>query len=99
MAINRYGLDDLQTFANAIMNQLVMQTGGKQKIDGSGSYTEQNYPLIVLTIQGENATTVQYYIVGDKKHILIQLTDFHKNNITNGEEVAKIIVNSFKWLE
>jgi len=101
MGTNRYTQDQAQEFGQAILRQLVMQTGGTMKINASGTNTEQNYLLLVFTMEDQNPhiTTSQYYIVGDRRHILIHLTDFHDENMANAGEIARMIVNSFKWTE
>jgi hypothetical protein len=102
MGTNPYSADNPMPFGQAIQRQLIMQTGGKAKINGGGTFTEQGYPLIYFTIediepQTPQPTTIQFYIVGEKKHIFVHVTDFHNERVTNAEDVAKIIVNSFKW--
>jgi hypothetical protein len=97
---NRYALEDHTAFRDAIVRQLATW-GGDAQINGSGTFTKNNYPLYIFTILEEepHVTTIQYYIVGDKKYILIHLTDFHNGNISNAEEVAKKMVESFSWAE
>jgi hypothetical protein len=104
MGVNRYSVDDPIAFGQAIRRQLIMQTGGKARISGGGTYTEQSYPLLTFIVEEieptpPEATTIQLYIVGDNKHILVQVTNFHNGKVTNAEDVAKIIVNSFRWTE
>jgi hypothetical protein len=97
---NRYALEDHMTFRYAILRQLLMQAG-KAQINGSGTFTERGDPLYIFTIEEQepHITTIQFYIIGDQKHILIHLTDFHNGNITNAEEIARIMVDSFIWTE
>jgi hypothetical protein len=102
MGSNRYALDDHMTFRYAILRQLLMQSGSE--VSGSGTFTKHNDPLYIFTIKHKDrygdsdVTTIQYYIVGDKRHILICVTDFH-NTIANANEVAQFIVDSFVWSE
>jgi hypothetical protein len=95
---NRYALEEHIEFRYAILRQLLMQAGGSE-VDGSGTYTKNDDLLYIFTIKNkeENVTTIQYYIIGDKKHILVHVTDFHTSNITNVKEVAQFIVDSFLW--
>jgi len=95
---NPYALDDHTTFRYAILRQLLMQARGME-VGGSGSFTKNDDPLYIFTIEDKdnNVTTIQYYIIGDKKHILIHVTDFHNKNITNAKEAAKFIADSFIW--
>ncbi|MDR0289311.1 MAG: hypothetical protein LBI06_00055, partial [Treponema sp.] len=83
---NPYPLEDHMTFRYAILQQLLMQARGSQ-VGGSGTFTENGDPLYIFTVEDkkENITTIQYYIVGNRRHILIHVTDFHNENITNAE--------------
>jgi hypothetical protein len=95
---NPYALEDHTTFRYAILRQMLMQAGNAE-VYGDGTFTGRGDPLYVFTIEDkeEHVTTIQYYIVGNKKHILVHVTDFHNGHITNANEVAKFIVNSFMW--
>jgi hypothetical protein len=94
---NPYALDDHLTFRYAILRQMLMQAG--ESVHGSGTFTKHDDPLYIFTIQNKepHVTTIQFYIVGEKKHILVHVTDFHNGNITDAEEVAQIITDSFIW--
>ncbi|MDR2210910.1 MAG: hypothetical protein LBO65_05495 [Spirochaetaceae bacterium] len=104
---NRYELEDHMTFRYAILRQLLMQSEaiGGTDVSGSGTFTKHDDPLYIFTIHhtdrygNDGVSTVQFYIIGNKKHILIHLTDFHKENIPNAEEVARFIADSFVWAE
>jgi hypothetical protein len=97
---NRYSLQDHMTFRYAILRQLLMQAG-KAEVHGSGTFTEHNDPLYIFTIenQEENVTTIQYYIIGDKKHVLTHVTDFHTGTIQNSEAIGRMMADSFLWAE
>lgn len=95
---NPYALEDQMTFRHAILKQMLMQAENAE-VGGSGTFTENDYPLYIFTIDDkeDNVTTIQFYIIGNKKHILVHVTDFHNENITNAKEVARFIVDSFIW--
>jgi hypothetical protein len=102
MATNPYDKDDPTALGRAISNLLTMQTRGRASINASGSYTEQGYPLLIFTIENTepesiDATSIQFYIVDDKKHVLVYLTDFHHAEVTDAKEIARNIVDSFVW--
>jgi len=99
MGSNPYTLDDHMAFRYAILSQLLMQAGGAE-LHASGTFTKNNYPLYIFTIEdkAENVTTIQFYIIGNKKHILVHVTDFHNGNIKDAEEVAQFIADSFTWI-
>jgi hypothetical protein len=102
MGTNRYSVDEHDMFRYAILRQLYMQTTS-EKIYGFGSFTDNGDPYYKFTVEDENkipkVKTVQYYIVGEKRHILIHLTDHYNENVVNAEEVALEIANSFKWAD
>jgi hypothetical protein len=51
------------------------------------------------TVREEGATTVPYYIPGEKKHILIHLTVFDEDETEVAKEAAMYIANGFVWPE
>jgi hypothetical protein len=105
--VNRYLLEEHMTFRYAIQRQLLMQFQqiGAANLSGSGTYTKHDYPLYIFTIKHKDRTgnkdviTIQYYIIGNKKHILIHLTDSLNGNILNADEIAMNIADSFVWAE
>jgi hypothetical protein len=97
---NTYVLEDHMAFRYAILRQLLMQTAAAgAEVQGSGTFTNHDDPLYIFTILEKEppVTTIQYYIIGNKRHILVHVTDFHNKNITNAKEVAQFIVDSFVW--
>jgi hypothetical protein len=99
MGVNRYSINEHLIFRRAILDQLIMQAQNAESVNGSGTYTEKDYPLYIFTINDEDATTVQYYIVGEKKYILVHLTVYDDEETEIGETAALHIVNSFIWPE
>ncbi|MDR2088586.1 MAG: hypothetical protein LBP73_04445 [Clostridiales Family XIII bacterium] len=96
---NRYPLADQGTFRQMIAAQLFSQAPDAESVDAYGVYTENDYPLYVYTIEEKEGMTVQYYIVGEKKHILIHLTVFGEENAEAAKTAAMYIANSFVWPE
>lgn len=87
---NRYAADEHMQFRDAIVRQLAMQLQGvPATLTGDGTFTDNEDVLYIFTIT-EDATeealaadpeavgviTRQYYIVGDKRYALVQLTNF-----------------------
>lgn len=100
MGENKYGKDDFQTFARAIDQQTKMQIGSDiTEYSGGGSYTENGYPLITMTVGEGDIRTIQHYIVGDFRHVLVHITDFNDAQIEDVEDAGLEIVNSFKWVD
>lgn len=96
---NRYSKDDHMTFKTAIQNQLVYQVKGSgATINGSGSTTSNGYIVYTFRINMSSQTTVQHYIVGDYKYVLVHETIWD-GNTSDTDNAAKEIVNSFKWKE
>lgn len=97
---NKYSAYEHDKFKNAIMQQLSMQVGSRKDvtIKANGSTTDNGYVVYTFIIyeSDNNITTTQYYIVGDYKYILVHETVFGNNSLET-DNVAKKIVNSFKW--
>ena len=98
---NPYELDNHPSFRGAILMQMLMQakTIGADFSPSHVGTTKGGYPFYGFTIdeKDKNITTTQFYICGNKKHILVHVTDFHNGNINNVEEIARLIVDSFSW--
>lgn len=95
---NRYGEDEHTQFRDAILRQLMMQIGDAEvELYGEGTNTEQDYILYIFTIEDEaqGVETKQFYIVGDYRYCLVQLTNF--TGAEEGAQVAQEMVDSFVW--
>lgn len=94
---NYYSEEQHTLFRQAIMEQLNMQVGKDTGvINGSGSTTDNGYVVYTFTIDNKNSRTVQHYIVGDHKFVLIHETIFD-DETKDIDECAKYIINTFKW--
>ena len=94
---NKYSKDNHMMFRQAILSQLLAQSKRyNTTIKGDESYTKQGYILYTFVMESENSKTVQYYIVGDYKYILVHETVFD-NNKEDADNAAKYIVDSFVW--
>lgn len=95
---NRYSIEEHEQFKEAILKQLYSQVSSyNATVTASGSTTDNNYIVYTFIIYEKetDVTTTQYYIVGDYKYVLIHETVFDDSK--EADEVAKKIVNSFKW--
>lgn len=96
---NRYSELNHNEFKEAILRQLYMQVGENDHvtINADGLHTDNNYIVYKFVIyeEDENITTIQYYIVGNYKYVLVHETVFGESEET--DKAAKEIVNSFKW--
>jgi len=104
MGKNKYSEKDHEQFRYAILKQLsnqIKNLGTDATIGASGLNTDKGYILYKFIIEEKagvkKVKTVQYYIIGEKKYILIHLTDFYNENNNTAEEIALSIVNSFLW--
>ncbi|MDR2132465.1 MAG: hypothetical protein LBP30_03865 [Clostridiales Family XIII bacterium] len=106
---NPYSAAEHENFRYAILDQLTTQMENSDDkyilTKAKGVFTEQDYPMYMFTLEAEEAeegkiqATTLYYIVGEKRHIFINLTDFHGENANGAEEAAQAIANSFVWNE
>lgn len=93
---NKYKEEEHVRFREAIVSQLSMQMANtKATINANGSTTDNGYIVYEFEIKEEDVTTIQYYIVGEYKYILVHETVF--NNREETDKVAKEIINSFTW--
>ena len=96
---NRYSKKNHIEFRQAIMRQLSAQVKyyGAQ-VKGSGGTTKNGYIYYTFIVENRSQTTVQHYIVGDYKYVLVHETVFRGNG-KDCHNAAKTIINSFKWNE
>ena len=94
---NRYKKDDHIQFRQAILRQLMMQMKGTDAtINGDGWTTKNGYICYTFTIDEGEYKTVQHYIVGDYRYVLVHETTWD-SNYKDTDMAAKEIVNSFIW--
>ena len=102
MGSNKYSADDHISFRQAIVQQLTMQLPKDTILNGSGSYTANDYVLytFTFTIQEEDMTLVatQYYIVGDYKYVMVYESVYDGDTETV-DTIAKNMVDTFTWTE
>lgn len=95
---NKYAADDHLDFRTAIMQQLGNQISGEDaELTAHGSSTAAGYVLYVFTISEDDVTTSQYYIIGDKRYVLIHVTDLMDERTDDVNAVAGAIADSFIW--
>ena len=98
---NKYAENEHEKFRTAILNQIAMQVGDSEniKINANGSNTENGYIVYTFSIQEPDVETIQHYIVGDYKYVLVHETIFDNTEKEETDNVAKEIINTFKWKE
>lgn len=94
---NHFAKENIDEFGKAILRQLSTQLQGETdgQVTASGGSTENGDPLLVYEFSLSDRTCTQYYIVGERCHVLI-----YETNLDNSEDcdaAAKDIVNSFQW--
>ena len=97
---NKYKKENHMEFRQSMQRQLMVQASRgatSEGMQGIGTNTKNGDVMYVFTINSENTTTKQYYIVGDYRYVLIHETDFNDENIKDISEVAKSIAESFEW--
>ena len=94
---NRYSKDDHMNFKQAIMMQLLSQAKMfNATVNGSGINSKNGNIVYKFVLKGSSQTTIQYYIVGDYKYLLVHETIFD-DNINDVDKAAMYIVNSYVW--
>ena len=95
---NNYSKENHVKFKDAIYAQLARQVAGDDsEIMANGSTTENGEILYTFVIKTSNTTSTQYYIVGEKKYVMIYETVWNEDEKEETDDVAMKIVNSFKW--
>lgn len=94
---NRYAQDEVMEFKDAIVTQMLAQVSGQDvELNGTGTYTAAEDPLLIIEIVEKDGTvTRQYYVVGDHRYCLIHLTNYDGDE--EADELAKIMADSFVW--
>ena len=96
---NNYAKSEHEKFKDAIYVQLARQVSGNDsEILANGSTTEQGEILYTFIIKSSDLTITQYYIVGEKKYVMIYESVWNKDEEKEIDEVALKMVNSFEWL-
>ena len=72
-----------------------MQISKNDNLTASAFTTKNKNMVYKFIINNEKARSTQYYIVGDKKFVLVYVTNFTKEKEI--EKEALYIVNTFKW--
>jgi hypothetical protein len=86
------------------MFQLQMQANARSDMEVADPFwifTGHDDPLYIFTMEDreKNITTIQYYIVGNRKYILIHATDFYNGITFNAKDVGMLMADSFIWSE
>ncbi len=103
MGTNRYSADEHLQFRDAIVRQLAVQMSGvKGMLTGDGTFTDNGDVLYILTMTeepaeegGQGIVTRQYYIVGEKRYVLVHLTIFSGDEAV--QQAADKLAKSFVW--
>lgn len=102
---NQYKKEEYEVLTSAILYQLKLELKPElyQNLISESFTSKNGYSVFRIEVNDEQndppVKTIQYYIAGEKAHILVQITDFGEQGTENVEEVAKNIVDSFVWRE
>lgn len=95
---NDYTKSEHEKFKESIYIQLARRVSGNDsEILANGSTTEQGEILYTFVIKSSDVTITQYYIVGEKKYVMIYESVWNKDEEKEADEVALKMVNSFEW--
>ena len=96
---NKYSKEDHIMFRQAIVRQLTAQLKMYgTDLKGNGWTSKNGYNVYTFVMKGKDSTTIQHYIVGHYKYILVHETIFTEDE-KDSNDAAKYMINSFKWKE
>ena len=95
---NPYSKEDVDTFSHAILAQLRNQLAGHDAgaVAASGYTSKQGYPVLKFAFTVDGSNVVQYYIVNDHGHILVNESNY-SGQTESSNTASQSIVDSFKW--
>ena len=102
---NQYTKEQYNVLTSAIIYQLKLElTETLYQSMVSESFESKNgYSVFCITVDDKESEipvkTIQYYIAGEKAHVLVQVTDFHNERVLDAQKTAREIVDSFIWKE
>ncbi len=96
---NKYKKEEHEKFREAIYAQLARQVGSNVTINATGSTTDKGELVYTFVINNSNLISTQYYIIGEKKYVMIYETVWNNDEKEETDEVALKMINSFEWKE
>ena len=95
-----YNLDESEKFAESTTWQLNMQlkqSGIDAVVYGSSGTTDAGDIMYIFDIKFNDSNEIdrQYYILRDKKFVMIYMSNFDNDESVN--ETAKLMAKSFEW--
>ena len=97
---NSYSESNHINFKNWILSQLSSELSENDTINANAFTSDNGYTVYEFEIHNgvENVTNNKYYIIGDYKHILVDETVYtDSENVGDVDDIAREIVNTFKW--
>ena len=100
MGHQNYNLDESEKFAESTMMQLSMQIkqyGANATVSGSSGTTDAGDIMYIFDIKFNDSDEIdrQYYILRDKKFVMVFMTNFDNNDEVN--KAAELMAKSFEW--
>lgn len=97
---NSYSESNHINLKNWILSQLSNELSENDTINANAFTSDNGYTVYEFEIHNgvENVTNNKYYIIGDYKHILVNETVYtDSENVGDVDNIAREIVNTFKW--
>lgn len=97
---NSYSESNHINLKNWILSQLSSELSENDTINANAFTSDNGYTVYEFEIHNgvENVTNNKYYIIGDYKHILVNETVYtDSENVGDVDDIAREIVNTFKW--
>lgn len=95
-----YNLDESEKFAESTtwqLNMQIKQSGIDATVTGSSGKTDAGDIMYIfdIKINGSNEIDRQYYILRDKKYVMVFMSNFDNDESVN--KAAELMAKSFEW--
>jgi|GEM_PF-3399975 len=96
---NDYAESDMEKFRQDLVNWAAQSAGEDVTIEANGTTTANGYMLYIIHFIYGDGDTLQYYVMGDHKHVLFHSTIWDMSQYEEVKEVTERAVDSFVWAE
>ena len=97
---SQYTLSEHNIFKSIIVSQLESKARvlGFDWVTGMGSFNKTGYPVYRFSMVKKDEEAIsQYYIIGEKRFCMMQLTDYSNEQQCSYETILRDMMESFVW--